>query len=99
MANLREKRMGARGDYEQRNVRIAVSDPILYFQRTVGGLESWFPEPRQYPTIEVLDKIVELLKRDGKDKDNEVFDLIFRKLNTTKRESNRDMLKWDLTSP
>ena len=57
------------------------------------SLDVGFREIRQYSISETPGKIDELLKREGNDKDKEAGDLIFRKLNTARKESNRDALK------
>ena len=53
-----------------------------------ASLDGLSRERHQYHVSEILDKIVELLKRDGKDKDKEAGDLIHMELNTEKKESN-----------
>ena len=52
-----------------------------------------FRDLHKYHISEITGKMVELLKREGGDKDKEAGDLIFTKLNNQGRESNREMLK------
>ena len=47
---------------------------------------------------EIMDKIIELLSKEGKDKDKEAGDLISRQLNMEKNDSSRSTIKGALTN-
>ena len=52
-----------------------------FLKEWAGALEIWFRELHQYHISGIFDKMIELLKSDGKAKDKETDDFIFTELN------------------
>lgn len=71
---------------------------LLYVAETGGrGLDrevdTWFRNFNQFPIIEILDKMVEMLKSSGKSMGRDARGLIYRKLSKQRKEINRPLAK------
>ena len=78
--------MGARKDrrYEMRELQLPGHFYLSKdWAESMGG---WYRKLHQYHLSGITDRIIELLKREGKDKDKEAGDLIFRELNMGRKK-------------
>ena len=57
-----------------------------------GELDRRYRKLYQYPVSEVIDNTVEHLKKEGTDRDRQVWDAVYRELNMTKKTNDKELL-------
>ena len=72
---------------------------VTAHKRRLEEFGNWFAKLRKRPISENLDKMVEFFKNSFKPMGKEACDLIFKKLNNPRRESNRTLSKGGFYEP